>query len=427
MTSAAPAQPQCPQTLDVPRPVIAAPPAPASARWVRALLAVAAVVLVGLNLRAAIASAAPLYHGLQDLLGYGPLVASLLPTIPVLCFGFAGAATAWLVRRAGLERAIALALVLLTAGLAARAVESTAMLLAGTVAAMCGLAVCNVAMPSFIREHHARRTPVMTGTYTITMSVGATLAATVSVPIAAELGSASLGLAAWALPAVVALVAFLPLALRRRAGGRAAGRHVSPWPMLATRKGLLFTSLFAVQALLAYTIMGWLPSILIARGLDATAAGLILGLVQVVTIPAVVLLLWMAARPRLVRPAFMVVGVSSLTGFTALLFVPAQWAVVPAVLMGIGFGIFPLVMLLISRSGETAAETTALSTLAQSLGYLIAAAGPFGLGLLHDALGSWTVPLALLAACAVVQLLLAYWLSKRPAGVPATVRTGERA
>ena len=425
MTSAA--QPQCPQTVDVPRPVLAVPELSARAKWVRALLAIAAVVLVGLNLRAAIASAAPLYHALQDLLGYGPLVASLLPTIPVLCFGFAGAATAWLVRRAGLERAIVLALFLLALGLAVRAVESTGMLLAGTVAAMCGLAVCNVAMPSFIREHHARRTPVMTGTYTITMSIGATIAATASVPLATRFGSPSLGLAAWTLPAVVALLAFLPLALRRRAGGRGAARHVSPWPMLATRKGLLFTGLFGIQALLAYTIMGWLPSILIARGLDAAEAGFMLGLAQVVTIPAVVLLLSMAARPRLVRPAFLVVGMTSLAGFVALLVVPAQWAVVPAVLMGIGFGIFPLVMLLISRSGETAAETTALSTLAQSLGYLIAAAGPFGLGLLHDALGSWTVPLALLVVGSVVQLVLGYWLSKRPEGAQAPARTGARA
>jgi CP family cyanate transporter-like MFS transporter len=197
--------------------------------------------------------------------------------------------------------------------------------------------------------------------------------------------------------------------------------------MLATRKGLLFTGLFAIQALLAYSVLGWLPSILIARGVDATAAGFLLGLVQVVTIPAVVVLLAMAARPRLVRPAFLVVGVTSLAGFIALLVVPAQWAVLPAVLMGVGFGIFPLVMLLISRSGETAAETTALSTLAQSLGYLIAAAGPFGIGLLHDALGNWTVPLALLVAGSGVQLLLGYWLSKRAEGAQAPARTAVRA
>src|SRR6185312_8925037 len=61
-------------------------------RWLIAA-GVAAVVLIGLNLRAGIASAAALFHDLQQLLGYGPLVAALLPTVPVLCFALAGAAT----------------------------------------------------------------------------------------------------------------------------------------------------------------------------------------------------------------------------------------------------------------------------------------------------------------------------------------------
>src|SRR6185312_11475572 len=259
-------------------------------RWFSGALAVAAVVLVGLNLRAGIASAAPLFHDLEELLGYGTLVASLLPTIPVLCFAFAGAGTAWLVKRTGLERAIGVALLLLTLGLAVRAFESTWLLLAGTVLGMSGLAICNVAMPSFIREHHAHRTASMTATYTVTMSVGATSAAAFSVPIAARLGSPTLGLAAWAVPAALALLVFLPLATRGSRADGPAGPHVSPWPMLATRKGMLFTSVFAVQALLVYTLLSWLPHILISRGSDPATAGFMLGLVQAVSIPTVLLL-----------------------------------------------------------------------------------------------------------------------------------------
>ncbi|QXQ10647.1 MFS transporter [Paeniglutamicibacter sp. Y32M11] len=394
-------------------------------RWATGALAVAAVVLVGLNLRAGIASAAPLFHDLENLLGYGTLVAALLPTIPVLCFAFAGAGTAWLVKHTGLERAIALALLLLTLGLGVRAFESTWLLLAGTVFGMSGLAICNVAMPSFIREHHARRTAAMTATYTVTMSVGATTAAALSVPIAAQLGSPTLGLAAWAIPAGIALLVIVPLAWR---GSRVAGPtapHISPWPMLGTRKGLLFTSVFAVQALLVYTLLSWLPHILISRGLDPATAGFMLGLVQAVSIPTVVLLLWMASKPRLLRPAFILTCACSLAGFSALLVLPVTLSIVPAVLIGLGFGIFPLVMLMISRSGESAAETTALSTLAQSVGYLIAATGPFGLGLLQGVLGSWSVPLVILIGFSALQFVLGYRLggSGRKANVPAQVRS----
>ena len=187
----------------------------------------------------------------------------------------------------------------------------------------------------------------------------------------------------------------------------------------ATRKGLLLTGLFTIQALLVYTVMGWFPYILISRGMTPAAAGQMLALVQVVSIPAVVLLLAMAARPGLLRRAFMLTCAASLAGYLALLVLPADLAVVPAVLIGLGFGVFPLLMLVISRTGSDAAETTALSTLAQSVGYLFAALGPFGLGLLHDALADWTVPLVLLVAGAVLQLLLAH-------GVSSLVREGRK-
>ena len=123
---------------------------------------VVALVLIGLNLRAGITGAAALFHDLQAVLGYGPLIAALIPSIPTLCFAVAGAATSWLTRQLGLEKAILLSLVMLAAGLLLRGVPSTGMLLAGTVAGMSGLAVCNVAMPSFIRVHFADRTSLMT-------------------------------------------------------------------------------------------------------------------------------------------------------------------------------------------------------------------------------------------------------------------------
>src|SRR5690606_21975470 len=157
------------------------PPASKAAKhpWRASALAVAAVILVGLNLRMGIASASPLFHDLQEMMGYGTFIASLLPTIPVLCFALAGAAPRTVLRRTGLVRGIALSLLLLTAGLALRVVDPTWALLAGTVAGMSGLAICNVAMPSFIREHHGTRAASMTAVYTTTMSIGATLASAV--------------------------------------------------------------------------------------------------------------------------------------------------------------------------------------------------------------------------------------------------------
>ncbi|MEG2713162.1 MAG: MFS transporter, partial [Glutamicibacter sp.] len=357
-----------------------------------------------------IASASPLFHDLQEMMGYGTFIASLLPTIPVLCFAVAGAATSLVIRRTGLELGIALSLLLLTAGLALRIVDSTWALLAGTVVGMCGLAICNVAMPSFIREHHGNRAASMTAAYTTTMSIGATLASAISVPLAVKAGSPTTALALWAIPAGLALLVFVPLSISGKRSAVQKGTHVSPWPLLATRKGLLFTTVFGIQSLLVYTVVSWLPHILISRGLEPVDAGLMLGIVQGVSIPAVMIMLWMASKPALLRSAFVLTTSCSVLGFIALLLLPVELSLISSVFIGLGFGVFPLVMLMLSRSGGSAEETTAMSTVAQSVGYLIAAIGPFALGLMQGALGSWTVGLVIILAFAVVQLLFCYKL-----------------
>ncbi|NAZ17157.1 MFS transporter [Glutamicibacter soli] len=375
-------------------------------------LALAAVVLLGLNLRVAVASAAALFPALQELLGYGPVVAALLPTIPVLCFAFAGLATTRLMRWLGLERSMMLALVMLTAGLSIRLAPTTSMLLLGTIVAMSGLAVCNVAMPSFVRKYFPQRTAGITSLYSITMSAGAALASGISVPIALQLDSPLAALGVWAIPTLATLVVVAPLAIgaRREKPAVGAAGQVSPWPLLATRRGLLITGLFTLQALLVYSIVGWLPSILVDRGMDSTAAGMLLGGLQLVTIPATVLVMALAAR-GLLRAAFMIASCTALAGFVSLELLPVQLALLPTVFLGIGFTMFPLVMLSISRSGESVEESSAMSSLAQSVGYIVAAIGPFSLGLLSSQLGSWSVPLWLLVAAAVLQVLLALWLS----------------
>ncbi|WP_370873141.1 MFS transporter [Arthrobacter bambusae] len=402
-------------------PAAGGPAAPKSR--VVAVVGIVAVILIGLNLRAGITSAAALFHDLQAFLGYGALVASILPSIPLLCFAVAGLGTSWLSRRIGVEKSIFVALAMLAAGLLVRSVPATSALLAGTVLAMSGLAVCNVAMPSYIREHYASKTSMMTGLYTFTMSGGATFAAAVSVPLAQQLGSPSMGLAAWGLLGVAALLGFLPMVLHaHRTSRRASQEHVSMWPLLRTRLGFLITSIFTLQALLAYAVMSWFAYILTSQGLSASASGLQFGLMQLVSVAAGMILLAIGSRPGMMRPALYLGSGTTLLAVPAMLLLPTSFAAVPAVMFGFGLGIFPLVLVIISRSGRTTAETTAMSTVAQSVGYLIAALGPFGMGLLHSATGAWTLPLALLAVAALALMVTCHLLTSKRTPIKAGPR-----
>ncbi|MDI3193611.1 MFS transporter [Pseudarthrobacter sp. AL07] len=388
-----------------------APPKPRSA----VVFGVIALVLIGLNLRAGIAAASALLHDFQQVLGYGPLVAAIIPSIPTLCFAVAGAATSWLTGRLGVEKAILLALGFLAGGLLLRGIPATGMLVAGTVVGMSGLAVCNVAMPSFIREHFASRTSAMTALYTVAMTTGATVTAVAVVPMALALGSPSAAVGTIGFLAVAAFLGFLPVVLHaHRNSVRNTAARISPWPLIRTRKGQLLTALFALQALLAYSLISWFPSMLISMGLSPADSGLMYGLMQLVSVPAGMILIAIGSRPRMLRPALYLVSTTMVAGLSALMFLPVALAVIPTVLLGFGLGIFPLVMVMISRSGTSTAETTALSTLAQSTGYLLATAGPFGAGLLFSGTGGWMLPLALLLGLAVVQVVVAHLISRAP-------------
>jgi CP family cyanate transporter-like MFS transporter len=79
----------------------------------------------------------------------------------------------------------------------------------------------------------------------------------------------------------------------------------------------------------------------------------------------------------------------------------ASW--LPALLIGLGGGSFPMALTLMALRSRTHSGTMALSAFGQSVGYLMASIGPVGFGFLHDVSGGWTVPLiALMAVLAVL-------------------------
>ncbi|QKW49784.1 MFS transporter [Streptomyces buecherae] len=393
-----------------------APAGTALSRSGAAWLTAAGIVLIAFNLRLAISSSSALLEQVRAQLGFGPLVASLVPTLPTLCFAAVGSTSAMLARRVGTEPAVFLALGALCAGLALRGVPHTGALLAGTLLGAAGLAVCNVLLPAVVKAHFPAHVALLTGVYTTTMALGSAVAAAAAVPAADLLGRPSLGLAVWGVPALLALVLW---SLRpdswRAPARRAEGGADSAWRVGRTRFGLLVTAFFALQSLSSYAVIGWLPTILTDHGMSPDRAGLMLGVALVVGVPSTFALLPLTRTGPRLRLAFVVLGASLTAGYLGLLCAPLAVPTLWAVLTGIGLGAFPLVLAIIGGSGHSPQETAALSTFAQSAGYLLASAGPLGLGLARSATGSWALPLLTLLVLAALQLLVGLALTGRRA------------
>jgi CP family cyanate transporter-like MFS transporter len=396
-------------------------------------LLMAGVFLVAANMRPVATSLGPLLHQIRSGEHISGAVAGLLTTIPVLCFGAIAPLAGLLSRRIGIARTIALVLCAIIAGLLVRVSGGVALLFAGTMLAAAGAACGNVLLPVVVRRSFPARIGRMSALYTTALVGVAALAAGVTVPLAHVIGQGWRGgLAIWAAPALVAGLVWLPQ-LRRDPLAPPSSAAPAARMRTLTRDPITWhlTVFFALQSFGFYALLAWMPSIFQAHGLSATSAGLLLGLSGIMAVPAALLIPMVAARAREQGQIALATALVTLFGYAGLLLAPAAAPELWAVLIGFGQGAsFPLALTMIVLRSGSAQLTSALSTHVQGGGYLLAAAGPFLFGALHDATGSWTVSILVLMAALVPQALTGIGAGRDrtvSAGAPAAQPAGASA
>ncbi|MBA2774889.1 MAG: MFS transporter [Nocardioidaceae bacterium] len=378
-------------------------------------------ILVGLvalsfNLRPAAISVGPVLSEVRTGLSMSPTTAGVVTTLPVLCFAAFASVAPWVARRVGMHRVMLLSLVLTAAALFVRAeAGNTAAFIAATFPALAGMATANVLLPSLVKRHFPDRIGLLTSIYSTFLAVGLTFASVLTVPISEIGGSWRVGLAAWGVTAGVAALPWLGLVRHDVRPENAAGDVTTMTAGAVARSPLAWAMalFFASQSLQAYAIFGWLPQIFRDAGFSAATAGLLLGLTTAISIPISFALPPMVVRRTNQAPLILTLCGSYVAGYVGLIVWPAAGALVWAVLIGVGTGMFPLALTLIGLRARTSDGTAALSGFTQSVGYLVAAVGPFMMGAVYGATGGWTVPLIVLTVLIVPQAVTG-WMVARP-------------
>jgi MFS transporter, CP family, cyanate transporter len=369
------------------------------------VLVVVGIVVLAFNLRPAAVSVGPVLHELTHGLGMSPTTAGVLTTLPVLAFAAFGALAPGLARGVGLHRVTLVALVAVVAGLGVRPqTSSVPLFLLLSLLALAGMATANVLLPSLVKLHFPRRVGLMTSVYTTSLAVGLTCASVLTVPIADAFGSWRWGLLAWAATALVAALPWIGL-LRHDKVPDNQTPTITLRAVARTRLGWAMAAFFGLQSLQAYSVFGWFAQVYRDAGFSPGRAGLLLGVITAMSIPLSFWLPAWAARMR--NQGWLIAGLIACypIGYAGLILAPVGGAWAWAVLVGIAAAVFPVVLTLIGLRARTSEGTAALSGFTQSVGYLIAALGPFGMGLLYDVTGGWTVPLLALIALTVPQLV----------------------
>jgi CP family cyanate transporter-like MFS transporter len=390
---------------------------------VQRLLVVVGIVVVAFNLRPAAVSVGPVLDEVTTGLGMSPTVAGVLTTLPVVAFAVFGALAPSLARTVGLHRVTLLALLAVVLGLGLRArVSSVPLFLLLSLLALAGMATANVLLPSLVKLHFPHRVGLLTSVYTAALAVGLTVASVLTVPLSDHLGSWRWGLFAWAVTAAVAAVPWVVLARRDRAL-EVAARGISLRAVARTRLGWSLALFFGLQSLQAYAVFGWFAQVYRDAGFSPATAGVLLGVVTAMSIPLSLVLPAWAARMRTQTWLLVALVACYPVGYVGLLVAPVAGAWVWAAFVGAGTTVFPVTLVLIGLRARTSDGTAALSGFTQSVGYLMAAVGPFGVGLLYDATGGWDVPLLALIALLVPQLVAGVVIG-RPSYIEDQVSSG---
>lgn len=346
------------------------------------------LVLVALNLRPALSSMAPMLSDVSKSLGLSAAKAGLLTTLPVLCLGLFAPLAPILARRFGSERVVLGILLTLAGGIILRSSFGEAGLFAGSILAGASIGIIGVLLPGIVKRDFAKQAGIMTGIYTMALCMGAAMASGSTVPLSQYFDNSwAMGLGFWIIPALVAAVFWLPQARQGHGLHQVAYRVRG---LLRDPLAWQVTLYMGLQSSLAYIVFGWLPSILIGRGLSPTQAGLVLSGSIMVQLISALTAPWLATRGKDQRLAIVVVMLLTLGGLSGCLYAPLDGLWGWAVLLGLGQGgAFSLALTLIVLRSRDAHVAANLSSMAQGFGYTLASLGPFAVGIVHDVTGSW--------------------------------------
>ncbi|PJR61833.1 CynX/NimT family MFS transporter [Klebsiella electrica] len=371
----------------------------------RHLLLIIGILLIASTLRVTFTGAAPLLDAIRADYGLSTAQTGMLTTLPLLAFGLVSPLAAGVGRWLGIERSLLAALILICLGIGLRSLPSTALLFSGTAIIGCGIALGNVLLPGLIKRDFSQHVARMTGAYSITMGGAAALGSAMVVPLALAGFAWHGALLMLMLFPLLALLVWLPQTRKSATApltGSGAMHNRGIWRSALAWQVTLF---LGINSLVYYVIIGWLPAILQSLGYSEAQAGSLHGLLQLATAApglAIPLILHRLKDQRAIAVSVALMCAISACG---LWFWPGQ-AVVWTLIFGFGSGATMILGLtFIGLRANSAHQAAALSGMAQTIGYLLAACGPPLMGKIHDANGDWQIPLIAVALISVVMAL----------------------
>lgn len=349
------------------------------------------IILISINLRTSIASVGPLIPFIREDLGISNGLAGFLTTLSLLTFAVFSLFAPSIGKKLGHGKAIFLGILLLAVGVVVRVLGGIELLYIGTALTGIGIVIANVLMIPFFKARLPEKIGLMTAILSTGMSLFAAVASGISVPLAVDLGLGWRGsLASWVVLMVLALVVWIPQMSSRRAGHQ--GDLLKAKNVWKSKLAWQVTLFMGAQSVMYFTMVTWLPDMLIARGMTPVKAGLALSYMQLISLIGTFFVPNLLIKLKEQSNVILIVGIGYLIGYSALFIQNDAVAFAALTIIGIGSGAsLSIAYTLISLRSAEDLTTAKLSGMVQSAGYILAALGPLVFGISLDLFDNWDI------------------------------------
>ena len=282
----------------------------------------------------------------------------------------------------------------------------------GTAVIGIGITAGNVLIPAFIKAHYPERIGRLTGMYTAMMSLMSAVAGAVSVPLGDAIGWRG-SLLVWAALVAVVIVMWVPY--RSYDLDESDLAPSSRRSILSSPTTWYIALYLGLQSLVYYALVAWMAVILQSKGLDPTEAGMVVSVYMVIGIVGSLLLPTVAGSRRDLRRLSTSLGVVYVVGLVLLMHSDGSTVslALPVILCGIcGGACITYPSMLFGLRTRSSRDSSSVSGIAQSAGYVVAATGPVAVGAIHDLTAGWDGGIAFLVCISATLVVLGYLIGR---------------
>ena len=365
-----------------------------------ALLAIAGCI------RSPITSIGPQITAIRESQNLGIIQFGFLTAIPVICFALAAPLPSLRIfRKIKTEQLIVFALLALAAATIFRTLGANSLLFGSTVILGISIAILNIVTPALVRRDYPKKITTVMPIYSAVLALMASLGAGLSIPIASYFGDNwKFGISVWAVPAILVALIWIPLLRKAQPMQDTHENHFKE--LLRSKKAWLVSLYMGVQSAIFYTQVAWMPKILIDKDYSAAQAGALFGLSTLCGFALTLILPLVFSRGEDLKRAILATSIPGIIGFLALNYLSNSWTIPSLILISTTHAALPLALGLIAMKSPSLNATSHLSSMAQGIGYCIAAVFPILIGYSYAATSSWLVATYLISALIFIQAIL---------------------